>query len=170
VNIVIATDGALGAATAAGMVAPMAAGGTVTVLTVVEVPRRLLSDLRAVYGERSSPAVDADAEYVGIAPAEPDVGRDFPGEDSIIDQYLANQRDERTGPVVDALEAAGVSATVEILESENTARTIITFLKESKADLAVLGTHGLGLFEGLLGAIGTKVARHAPCSVLLIRS
>ena len=37
-NIVIATDGALDAATASEMVAPLAAGGTVTVLTVVEVP------------------------------------------------------------------------------------------------------------------------------------
>lgn len=169
-NIVITTDGALDAAATAAMVSPLATGGTVTVLTVVEVPRRLLSDLRAVYGQRSGPAVDADAEYVGIAPAEPDVGRDFPGEDSIIDQYLADQREERTADVVAALEAGGVSPSVEILESENTARTILKALKDSKADLAVMGTHGTGLFEGLLGSVGTKVARHAPCSVLLIRS
>ena len=169
-NIVIATDGALDAATAAEMVAPLAPGGTVTVLTVVEIPRRLLSDLRAVYGERSGPAVDADAEYVGIAPAEPNVGRDFPGEDSIIEQYLANQLEERTGQMVAALESAGVTPNVEILESENTARTLVQAFKDTKADLAVLGTHGKGLFEGFLGATGTKVARHAPCSVLLIRS
>lgn len=168
-KIVIATDGALDPAATTQIVAPLAAGGTVTVLTVVEIPRRLLSDLRAVYGERSGPPVDADAEYVGIAPAEPDVGRDFPGEDSIIDQYLANQLDERTAPLVLALEAAGVTPAVEILESENSARTIVRALKDGKADLAVLGTHGRGLFEGLLGATGTKVARHAPCSVLLMR-
>ena len=169
-NIVIATDGALDPTATSAMVSPLAADGTVTVLTVVEVPRRLLSDLRAVYGERSGPAVDADAEYVGIAPAEPDVGRDFPGEDSIIDQYLANQREERTRGVTEALEAAGVKFKVEILESEHPARTIVKALNDGKADLAVMGTHGTGLFEGLLGAVGTKVARHAPCSVLLIRS
>ena len=169
-NIVVATDGALDPAATVAMVSPLAAGGTVTVLTVVEVPRRLLSDLRAVYGERSGPAVDADAVYVGIAPAEPGVGRDFPAEDSIINQYLANQREERTGPIVEALESAGVTPHVEILESENPARTIVKALKDGKADLAVMGTHGAGLFEGLLGAVGTKVARLAPCSVLLIRS
>ncbi len=59
---------------------------------------------------------------------------------------------------------------VEIFESENPARTIVKALNDGKADLAVMGTHGTGLFEGLLGAVGTKVARHAPCSVLLIRS
>lgn len=169
-NIVIATDGALNAAATTKLVGPLAAGGSVTVLTVVEVPRRLLSDLRAVYGERSGPAVEADAEYVGIPPAEPDVSRAFPGEDSIIEQYLDSLRDKRTGKVVAALEAAGVSPKVEILESEHPARTIVQALKDAKADLAVLGTHGTGLFEGLLGATGTKVARHAPCSVLLIRS
>lgn len=169
-NIVIATDGALDGAATAAMVAPLAAGGSVTVLTVVEVPRRLLSDLRAVYGERSGPPVLSDAEYVGIAPSEPDVGRDFPGEDSIIEQYLASQLDKRTESVVTALEASGVKPKVEILESENPARTIIQALKDGNADLAVMGTHGAGLFEGLLGATGTKVARHAPCSVLLIRS
>ena len=71
-----------------------------TVLTVVEIPRRLLADLRAVYGERAEPVVDSDGEYVGISPDQPTVTADFPGEDAIIEQYLANQLEERTGPMV----------------------------------------------------------------------
>jgi nucleotide-binding universal stress UspA family protein len=36
-------------------------------------------------------------------------------------------------------------------------------------DVLCVGTHGAGLFEGLLGSLSTKLARLAPCSALLIR-
>ena len=153
-----------------GFVSPHAEGSAVTVLTAVEIPRRLLADLRSVYGERSGPIVDSDGEYVGISPEPPSVTLDFPGDDAIIDQYLANQRDERTGPMVQALQQAGMTVDVEILEGENGAKLILDYLRATKADLVVMGTKGRGLFEGMIGSTGTKVARHAPCSVLLIRS
>ncbi len=149
--------------------APHAEGSAVTVLTAVEIPRRLLADLRSVYGEQSGPAVDSDAEYVGISPAPPHVTLDFPGDDAIIDQYLANQREERTGAMVAALKAAGMTVEVEILEGENGAKLILDYLRAKKADLVVMGTKGRGLSDGMIGSTGTKVARHAPCSVLLIR-
>lgn len=140
-----------------------------TVLTAVEIPRRLLSDLRAVYGEKIGPAVDSDVEYVGISPQQPGVEADFPGEEAIIQQYLANQREERTGPMVEALQTAAMSVDIEILEGENGAKLILEYLRAKKADLVVMGTRGHGRFEGMIGSTGTKVARHAPCSVLLVR-
>ncbi len=153
----------------AGFVSPHAEGSAVTVLTAVEIPRRLLADLRAVYGERSGPVVDSDAEYVGISPKQPGVDFDFPGDDAIIDQYLASQLGERTGSMVEALRTAGMTVNVEILEGENGAKLILDYLRSKQTDLVVLGTKGYGRFEGMIGSTGTKVARHAPCSVLLIR-
>ena len=154
----------------AGFVAPHTEGSVVTVLTAVEIPRRLLADLRAVYGEHHSPIVDSDAEYVGLSPSQPGIDFDFPGNDRMIDQYLSNQQEERTGPIVAALKAAGMKVDVEILEGENGAKLILDYLRAKKADLVVMGTTGRGLFEGMIGSTGTKIARHAPCSVLLIRS
>ncbi|MGZ8784831.1 MAG: universal stress protein [Acidimicrobiia bacterium] len=40
---------------------------------------------------------------------------------------------------------------------------------EIDADVLVIGTHGRGRFEGLLGSTGTKLARLAPCTVILVR-
>ncbi|MGI9647411.1 MAG: universal stress protein [Acidimicrobiia bacterium] len=168
-HIVVATDGSLDPAKTASLVSSHAEGSTITVLTVVEIPRRLLADLREVYGERSGPVVDADGEYVGAAPQQPGVTFDFPGEDAIIEQYLTNQLDERTGPLVAALKAASLEPNVEILDGENGAKLILDYLRAKKADLVVLGARGRGLFEGMIGSTGTKVARLAPCSVLLVR-
>lgn len=168
-NIVVATDGHLSPGDVVPLVAPLTGDGPVTVLTVVEIPRRLLADLREVYGERSGPLVDSDGEYVGVAPAEPSVALDFPGDDAIIDLYLANQKEERTKAMVEAFEAAGIATRVEILDGENPARLILDTLVDHHVELVVLGAKGKGLFEGMLGSVGTKVARHSPCPVLLIR-
>lgn len=167
-NIVVATDGSLDPAQTTAFVKPFVNGSQVTVLTAVEIPRRLLADLRAVYGERSG-SVDSDGEYVGMSPTPPGVSLDFPGDDAFIQIYLNNQLEERTGPLVAALQEAGVTVDVEIIEGENGAQLILDYLRAKKTDLVVLGTKGRGLFEGMLGSTGTKVARHAPCSVLLIR-
>ena len=153
----------------AGFVAPHAEGSAVTVLTAVEIPRRLLADLRAVYGEQPRPHVDSDGEYVGLTPSKSVIDPDFPGDDAMIEQYLTNQLEERTGGLVKALQEAGMAVEVEILEGENGAKLILDYLRAKKADLVVLGTKGRGLFEGMIGSTGTKVARHAPCSVLLLR-
>lgn len=165
----VATDGSLDPDTTARLVAPHTGDANVTVLTAVEIPRRLLAELRAVYGERTGPKVDSDAEYVGISPREPNVSIDFPGDDAIIDQYLLNQKQERTAPMVAALEKAGMAPEIEILEGENAAALILDYLRAKKADLVVLGAKGHGLFEVMIGSTGTKVARHATCSVLLVR-
>lgn len=169
-HIVVATDGALDPGQTAKFVAPHAEGAAVTILTVIEIPRRLLADLRAVFGEQKGQAVDSDAEYVGISPGTPGVDLGYPGDDVIINQYLAAQKEKRTAAMVEALTAAGLKVEVELQEGENVAKVILDYLASTKADLAVMGATGQGLFEGLIGAIGTKVSRHAPCSVLLIRS
>lgn len=48
--------------------------------------------------------------------------------------------------------------------------TLVELLGERSADLAVLGTHGVGgTRRALLGSVSQQVAEHAPCSTLLVR-
>ncbi len=54
-------------------------------------------------------------------------------------------------------------------ESDTPAGTILELVAEIDADVLVIGTHGRGRFEGLLGSTGTKLARLAPCAVMLVR-
>ncbi len=71
-HVLIATDGTLDEAMATRFGSALAGPeGLVTVLTVIEVNRNMLRDLRAIYGERHPPHIDQDAEYVGIGPQEP---------------------------------------------------------------------------------------------------
>lgn len=50
------------------------------------------------------------------------------------------------------------------------AATLVEYLRESDADLIVMGTHGLGgLKTRLLGSVSQQVMEHARCSVLLVR-
>lgn len=41
--------------------------------------------------------------------------------------------------------------------------------KEIGADLVVIGSHGYGAVERLLGTTASKIVHRAPCSVLVIR-
>lgn len=41
--------------------------------------------------------------------------------------------------------------------------------KEERADLLVVGSHGYGGIDRLLGTTAAKVVNHAPCSVLVVR-
>lgn len=48
---------------------------------------------------------------------------------------------------------------------------ILKAVRRTQADLVVLGSRGVtGLRRALLGSVSQRVARHAPCSVLVVRS
>jgi nucleotide-binding universal stress UspA family protein len=170
VHVLVATDGRLTAEQVSAFVVPLTAGGgTVTVLTVVEVPHSFLAEMRAQYGEQGPPEVVGDNEYVGVSHGgKAPFG--WPGDLAMIDRYRADKKAQRCMPLVDALRSSGVSADSKVLESEQTARAILDEIEESGCDLVVIGSHGQGFFEGLLGSTGTKIARQAPCGVLLVRN
>lgn len=65
---------------------------------------------------------------------------------------------------------AGLDVTVEVREGEDPAVVIIEEARSRGADVMCLGAKGRGVFEGLLGSTGTKLARRAPYPVLLMRS
>ncbi len=169
-HILIATDGTLEPDKTAELIGRCArSDDQVTVFTVVEVPRNFLSEIRAYYEQPLEvPEPEVDSEYVGEVQARV-LSPNWPGDDVFIRRYIDDQRDTRCRPLVSALEGAGVQATAEAVEGDDPTHAILDFVGSSSVDLLCVGAHGRGRFEGLLGSTSTKLARRAPCEVLLIR-
>ncbi len=162
----IATDGSLDpertALTAARLAGP---DGRVTVLSVIEVPRALLAEMRSA---ASSGGSATDPEYQSEQSTNAPRTH-WVGDDAFVDRYVANQVKQRTDELVAALDGAGVAYEVAGVEGENAAKSVLEYVGEHPADFLLIGTHGLGRFEGMLGSTSTKLARLAPCSVVLVR-
>ncbi len=73
-------------------------------------------------------------------------------------------------------EAAMILRTMDLQPHEhvrpmNGTDAILDVAEEVHADLIVVGSRGLGLGRRLLqGSVSTKVAHHAPCSVMIVHS
>ena len=169
-HVMVATDGSLDAKKAAAFAANLTGGdGSVTVLTVVEVPRQMLDDMRRASADATATGpVDVDPEYRRTQAGEGPVTH-WVGDDAIVASYVNRAGAERTAELVAELEAAGVDHTVLAIEGESAARSVLAEAAAQQPDILCLGTRGIGLFEGLLGSVSTKVIRLATCSVLLVR-
>lgn len=67
------------------------------------------------------------------------------------------------------LKAAGFKPEVGVSEGDPKAR-IVEKAEDWNADLIVMGSHGRkGFDRALLGSVSEAVARHAPCSIAIIR-
>lgn len=169
-HVVIATDGQIDAAKGAEFGVRLAGeDGTITVLSIVEVPRRLLDELRSVYGRIDEQAVIVDHETVDVREVPSADHSAWPGDDAMIERYMRDQVTERTDDLVAALRVRGAEPVVDVREGESTAADILAALGELDPDVLVIGSHGRGRFDGLLGSTGTKLARRADCPVLLVR-
>jgi nucleotide-binding universal stress UspA family protein len=91
-----------------------------------------------------------------------------PEQDEILKEQFRHAQ-KSVNQASQALRAAGFSANTRIVEAE--ARTgILGIAAEWRADLIVLGSHGRkGLQRFLLGSVAEFVARHAHCSVWIVR-
>jgi nucleotide-binding universal stress UspA family protein len=91
-----------------------------------------------------------------------------PGQDEIIKEELRHAQ-ELVNQASQALRSAGFNVSARIVEAE--ARNgILDLAAEWRADLIVLGSHGRkGVQRFLLGSIAEFVARHADCSVEIVR-
>jgi nucleotide-binding universal stress UspA family protein len=169
-HVMIATDGSLDASRTALVASKLASDdGRVTVLTVVEVPRRLMEDMRKAVGSTPSALSDGfSVEYVRDQADNP-APTEWLGDDAIVDRYVNGTVRSRTSDLTAALAALGVEHSVVGVEGENAARIVLAAAKNDDVDILCVGTHGLGRFEGLLGSTSTKIARLATCSVLLVR-
>jgi nucleotide-binding universal stress UspA family protein len=78
--------------------------------------------------------------------------------------------EESVSRTAEVLRTAGFQAHARVVEAE--IRTgILDAATEWKADLIVLGSHGeKGLRQFFLGSVSESIARHAPCSVLIVRN
>jgi len=169
-HIMIATDGSLDPEKTAEMASKLASdGGRVTVLTVVEVPRGLLEDMRRAWGDSPSALAGGFSVEYQKDQAEDPAPTKWVGDDAIVDRYVSRTVTSRTSGLAEALTATGVEVSVVGVEGEKAARTIIAAAKNDNVDFLCVGTHGLGRFEGLLGSTSTKIARLAPCTVVLVR-
>ena len=91
-HVLVATDGTLEPEETARFATALAGSdGTVTVLTVVEINRNLLRDLRGLFGERTVDPSHQDAEYVGVTRLDSPVGADWPGDDEMLARYGEDQ-------------------------------------------------------------------------------
>jgi nucleotide-binding universal stress UspA family protein len=76
---------------------------------------------------------------------------------------------ESVSRIAEVLRTAGFKADSRVAEAE-TRTGILDVIEEWKADLVVLGSHGeRGLRKFFFGSVSESVARHAPCSVLIVR-
>lgn len=74
-----------------------------------------------------------------------------------------------TSKTADKLRGAGFKADARVVESD-IRNGILDTAAEWKPDLIVMGSHGRkGVKRFLLGSVAEAVARHAPCSVLIVR-
>ena len=174
-HILVATDGVLSPELAADCVARFYADGDVVeVFTAVNVPTEFLRGLGDSGIESASQIALEAAQGLGDRAAEQLAKKSGHQElhgDSPVLKALAGTARKRTQPVVDALEGRGVPARGSWSASENrTARTIIARIKSHNVGLLVIGSHGHGRFEGLLGSTGTKLVRMSPAPVLVVKN
>ncbi len=84
-------------------------------------------------------------------------------------EALAKPARELLARAAKSLTDAGFK-TETVLREGDIRETILDIAQEWKADLIVIGSHGRsGIQRFLLGSVTESVARHAPCSVEIVR-
>jgi nucleotide-binding universal stress UspA family protein len=85
------------------------------------------------------------------------------------DQDRRKQAEELLARAAKTLGNAGFKVTT-VIHDGNVRSIVVDTAAQWPADLIVLGSHGRGgLDRFLLGSVSEGVARHAPCSVLIVR-
>jgi nucleotide-binding universal stress UspA family protein len=98
----------------------------------------------------------------GIGPSVP---ADYAG---IVEEWV-DRAEDLVGHVAKVIEGAGFSVAT-VLKEGDAKREILAFAEEWQPDLIVVGSHGrTGADRFLLGSVSEAVARHAGCSVQIVR-
>lgn len=127
--------------------------------------------VQSVVGRGWLPGTEVKVLHV-IEPPSLLLGREMTGYDPEFEELWKARREEAKSLVEKAeekLRKSGLSVTPALVEGDPKSR-IIDIAKEWPADLIVLGSHGRnGLNRFLMGSVSENVARHAHCSVEIIR-
>lgn len=156
------------------------AADTVTVMTAIKLPRRLLAQLKAAV-VTGGPAIhdlveEAGPGLLGLAGADRVAERltrlaeDVP----VMEDFVAAVRSElgnaSTRPLVEALATAGIEADTLVREAkESIAGTVVDACRERRVDLLLIGSADRGRLEELLDSTRARILTNAPCDVLVIR-
>jgi len=124
--------------------------GSVRVITVIEVPRSFLDEIR---GDAWHPLSEDSPSWSSE-------------EDALIARYVEERGHRLTDPLLAALRARGIEATVTYLEGEDPADTILAAAEEMRADVVVLGAtkHLFAEWE----SVSARVLRDTRRPVLVI--
>ncbi len=176
-HILVATDGALDPELAADAVARwFEPGDAVSVFTTMNVPSDFLEHIgdpgikqaATIALEAGQGIGDRAAEQLTGPPADHATA---PVDDSPVIRALRTEAAKRMDPIVAALKGRGIKADSTWTTTDNrTAKSIAQAMRRHDTGLVIIGSHGGGRFEGLLGSTGTKLVRRAPASVLVIRT
>jgi nucleotide-binding universal stress UspA family protein len=102
--------------------------------------------------------------FVGMG-VGPSVPADFAG---VIEKWL-DQAEQLVKESAKSLESAGFRVTATVKEGDAKSQ-ILEYADEWRPDLIMVGSHGRkGINRFLLGSVSEAIARHAPCSVQIVR-
>lgn len=176
-HILVATDGALDPELAADAVARwFEPGDAVSVFTTMNVPSDFLEHIGDPGIKQAATIALEAGQGIGDRAAEqlaqrPSSHAEPPVDDSPVVRALRTEADKRIRPIVEAVQQRGIKAASSWTTTDNrTAKSIATAMRRHDSGLVIIGSHGGGRFEGLLGSTGTKLVRRAPASVLVIRT
>ena len=152
-RILIATAGVLSPEGVARMTRRLCGDdGEIKVITVIEVPRSFLDEIRS---DEWHPLTEGTPMW--SPPAEAEIAR-----------YVEERGARLTEPLVAALTAFGVTASVEYLEGEDPAATILESADAFGADVIVVGATKQLFDESQWESVSTRVIRAAHRPVLVV--
>ncbi|MBI5157206.1 MAG: universal stress protein [Acidimicrobiia bacterium] len=152
-RILIATAGVLSPEGVARIAQRLCGGdGEVVVITVIEVPRSFLDEIRS---DEWHPLTEGTPMWSYA-------------EDSVIARYVEERGTRLTEPLVSALLACGVEPTIEYLEGEDPAATILDAADRLGADIIVVGATKRLFDESQWESVSTRVIREARRPVLVV--
>ncbi|HSJ82881.1 MAG TPA: universal stress protein [Acidimicrobiia bacterium] len=152
-RILIATTGVLPAAPVAELVRRLHSDdGSVTVMTVVRVPRSFLEalddDVRRSF---------LDDAAIGSSDAEAKAAR-----------YLEERGQKAVEPIVAALNASGMEAEIRFVEGDDPAEAIINTAEDVGADLVMMGATRRLFTEEAWRSVSARVMDKSHLPVLLV--
>ncbi len=152
-RILIATAGVLAPEPVAEFAARLVTEeGSVFVVTVIEVPRSFLDEIRS---EQWHPLTEGSPDWTTE-------------EDRVIARYVEERGARITEPVLAALRNSDIEAETVFLEGEDPAATIIRAAEDLEADLVVLGATKPLFDESQWESVSARVMRDSGRAVLVV--